>query len=264
MYQIICDDAQTALSKMPSESVHIIVTSPPYWGLRDYDMDNQIGTEDSVEEYILKLTETFRECHRVLVNDGVFFLNIGDTYFGYWGNSKCGDELPPSSRAWYNENKRPKFKPSGWKKDKQKVLIPHRMAISLQDNGWIVRNDITWHKPNARPEKVKHRLNCTNEFWFFLCKNARTKRFQKRDNLCSDLWTFSTDNSKNHNATFPIDIVDCIMQQCIGDIVLDPFSGSATTGKAALKAGKSYIGIELNPKIAQESEMLLKNQELIL
>jgi len=132
--QIHTGDATETLSELPDSSVHMMMTSPPYFGLRDYGVDGQIGLEESLDEYIAELVDVFREVRRVLWPDGSAWLNLGDSYAG----------------------------------DKNKMLVPHRVAIALQDDGWIVRNDVTWVKPNPMPSSVKDRLNTTTEQVFHL------------------------------------------------------------------------------------------------
>ena len=127
-------DARDTLAELPESSVHMAMTSPPYFGLRDYGVDGQIGLEDELDEYIDELVGVFREVRRVLRPDGSAWLNLGDSYAG----------------------------------DKNKMLVPHRVAIALQDDGWIVRNDVTWAKPNPMPSSVKDRLNTTTEQVFHL------------------------------------------------------------------------------------------------
>ena len=127
-------DAGETLAELPESSVHMVMTSPPYFGLRDYGVDGQIGLEDEVDEYITELVDAFREVRRVLRPDGSAWLNLGDSYDG----------------------------------GKNKMLVPHRVAIALQDDGWIVRNDVTWTKPNPMPQSVKDRLNDTTEQVFHL------------------------------------------------------------------------------------------------
>ena len=130
-------DAEATLADMPADAVHMCMTSPPYFGLRDYGEDGQIGLEESLDAYIDELVAVFREVRRVLRPDGVAWLNLGDSYGP----------------------------------DKQKQLVPHRVAIALQDAGWVVRNDVTWVKPNPMPSSVKDRLNTTTEQVFMLAPN---------------------------------------------------------------------------------------------
>ena len=130
-------DAEATLADMPADAVHMCMTSPPYFGLRDYGEDGQIGLEESLDAYIDELVAVFEEVRRVLRPDGVAWLNLGDSYGP----------------------------------DKQKQLVPHRVAIALQDAGWVVRNDVTWVKPNPMPSSVKDRLNTTTEQVFMLAPN---------------------------------------------------------------------------------------------
>jgi len=130
-------DAEATLADMPADAVHMCMTSPPYFGLRDYGEEGQIGLEESLDEYIAELVAVFEEVRRVLRPDGVAWLNLGDSYGP----------------------------------DKQKQLVPHRVAIALQDAGWVVRNDVTWVKPNPMPSSVKDRLNTTTEQVFMLAPN---------------------------------------------------------------------------------------------
>ena len=132
-------DAGETLAELPESSVHMVMTSPPYYGLRDYSVDGQIGLEESLDEYIEELVGVFREVRRVLRPDGSAWLNLGDSYDG----------------------------------GKNKMLVPHRVAIALQEDGWIVRNDATWAKPNPMPQSVKDRLNDTTEQVFHLVPNRK-------------------------------------------------------------------------------------------
>jgi site-specific DNA-methyltransferase (cytosine-N4-specific) len=255
--KIICGDYFDVMPRIPGNSIDICITSPPYWGMRDYENPAQIGSENTLEEYMGNLTTLFHGLFRILKPNGLLFFNIGDTYFSYWGNSKYKDTLSPSARAGYNENRRPKFKPDGWKKDKQKALIPFRAAIALQEVGFIVRNDIIWHKPNGKPETVKHRLNCSNEYWFFCCKDARTKSFHKTEILKKDLWTYPISKLKGHTATFPLKLIEDILKQCDGNIVFDPFMGSGTVALAAKNLNRRFIGIELSEKYCEIAQKRL-------
>jgi len=245
VHNIYQGDTRKILPQLPDKSMDIIITSPPYYGLKDYGYDEQIGLESTLEEYINEMRIIFTECYRLLSEDGLLWLNIGDTYFSYWGNKNYTDTLPSSARNGYNENKRPKFKPNGWQKDKQKCLIPFRIAIMLQEIGFIVRNDCCWHKPNYRREASKHRLDNSKEYWFLCCKNAKTKSFTKGELSC-DLWIQNIEKVNGHNAVFPITLIQKILKQCQGETVLDPFMGSGTILEVCQELGKVFTGIEMN------------------
>lgn len=281
---IIVSDALDGLRQLPDESVDMCMTSPPYYGLRDYGVAGQIGLELTPEAYIERLVAVFRETRRVLRDDGTLWLNLGDSYA-----------------------------------DKSLIGIPWRVALELQSDGWILRQDIIWHKPNPMPESVRDRCTKAHEYLFLLAKspryyfdsdairetavgynndpvagsiaaigplqtrrrkgNARTFRGggvytsgksydnsakQERDSHGNtdnetglrnkrSVWTIATTGFKEaHFATFP----EALVIPCIkagsreGGVVLDPFLGSGTTGRAAKRCGRRYIGVELNPVYA--------------
>jgi DNA modification methylase len=159
------------IEKLPDESINMVMTSPPYWGLRDYDVEGQIGLEPDFRDYIKKLLEVFHELKRVLKNDGSFYLNMGDTYSASGGAGGQYDK-------WHSLNRvdgLKKFEGHRDKKISAKCLlgIPWRIALSLIDDKWILRNDIIWHKPNAMPSSVKDRLTNTHEHVFHFVKNKK-------------------------------------------------------------------------------------------
>lgn len=171
---------------MPNDSVHCVVTSPPYWGLRDYGVDGQIGLERTPEEYVAKIVEVFREVRRVLRDDGTLWLNLGDSYWGGKGQSGSGnpDEQQERNDAGISLNKSyhqiagdGKTRPSDGKhefiKPKDLVGIPWRVAFALQADGWYLRSDIIWSKPNPMPESVTDRPTKAHEYLFLLTKNSR-------------------------------------------------------------------------------------------
>ena len=174
--RILIGDVRDRLRELPDESVHCVVTSPPYFGLRDYGVAGQIGLEPTPQEFIAKLVEVFREVRRVLRKDGTCWVNMGDSYSGYHGNKNS--EIPTSAtNGWtngYNENKRSAGRPQDYGfKPKDKMLIPHRLAIALCDDGWWVRDDIVWAKLNPMPESVTDRCTKAHEYIFLLAKSER-------------------------------------------------------------------------------------------
>ena len=302
---IIYGDALTELRKLPDESVHCCVTSPPYWGLRDYGIEGQLGLEPTPEEYVGKLVEIFREVKRILRKDGTLWLNLGDSYAG----SSCGsnDYRPDGSSISKNDNKYQGQKtglPIGLK-PKDLVGIPWRVALALQVDGWWLRSDIIWAKPNPMPESVMDRPTKSHEYVFLLSKSARyyfdqeairepfnyperkynpdtsdhkTAHLKEQGNRSTaglhdgrtqygnpekgrNIWTVWTITTKpmpkifgaEHFATFPPEIPErCIKAGCPKDgTVLDPFFGAGTTGLVALRLGREFIGIELNPKYCE-------------
>lgn len=166
-------DCREVLEQFPESSVQVCVTSPPYWGLRDYGVDGQLGLEATPEDYVRKMVSVFREVRRVLKDDGTVWLNLGDSYAGYHGNKNS--EIPTSSvNGWTNgtnENKRGSALAS--LKPKDLIGIPWRVAFALQADGWYLRQDIIWHKPNPMPESVTDRCTKAHEYIFLLSKSGR-------------------------------------------------------------------------------------------
>lgn len=245
---IVHADALTALRRMLPQSVQCIVTSPPYWGLRDYNFDRQIGLEETLPQYLNRLTEIFAEARRVLADDGVLWLNIGDAFTS--GNR--GWRAPDRKNAARAMSVRPAT-PEGLKA-KDLIGLPWRLAFALQDDGWYLRTDIVWNKPNAMPESVRDRPNRSHEFIFMFTKSERYRydrdavRHANGRNLRS-VWDVNTKPyPEAHFATFPPALIEpCIRSSSRpGDFVLDPFFGSGTVGAVAGQLQRKYLGIELN------------------
>lgn len=168
--QILCGDALDTLKSLPSETVQCIVTSPPYYGLRDYGVSGQLGLEKTPAEYISKLVEIFREARRVLRPDGTFWLNIGDTYAG--GSRGRDDSGNNGKFAGPRIERKDNAIPGGFK-PKDLMMIPARLAIALQDDGWWLRSEIIWHKSSAMPESVQDRPTRAHEQIYLLTKSER-------------------------------------------------------------------------------------------
>jgi len=232
-------DALTVLSRMPSKSVQCVVTSPPYWGLRDYGINDQIGLEETLPQFINRLVSVFSEAKRVLKDDGVLWLNIGDGYTSGNRRWRAPDKKNPA-RAM---NVRPDT-PEGLKpKDLQG--IPWRLAFALQDDGWYLR--------------VKDRPTRSHEYIFMFSKSE--KYFYDRESVLEDagkkkrnrrtVWNVNTQGFPGaHFATFPPKLIEpCILASTKPrDYVLDPFFGSGTAGVVAKENSRKYIGIELHPE----------------
>ncbi len=181
---IIHGDALAVLRTLPDESVHCVVTSPPYWGLRDYGVEGQLGLEKTPEEYIERMVEVFREVRRVLRSDGTLWLNMGDSYAGSWGNQGRkeergtqrpinGDMMQPVHDGRYPANESNTGACPPGLKPKDLVGMPWRLAFALQADGWYLRSDIIWHKPNPMPESVTDRPTKAHEYLFLLSKRPR-------------------------------------------------------------------------------------------
>ena len=163
-------DTRTQLRTLADASVHTCVTSPPYYGLRDYGCDGQIGLERTPDEYVAALVDVFREVRRVLRDDGTLWLNLGDSYAGYHGNSRVADADAPSNKPGYTENMRASTVGMGGLKQKDMIGIPWMVAFALRADGWYLRSDIIWSKPNPMPESVKDRPTKAHEYVFLLSK----------------------------------------------------------------------------------------------
>lgn len=280
-YQIILGDCLQSMQSLTEESINCCVTSPPYFGLRDYGVDGQIGLEQTPEEYVTKMVEVFREVRRVLRDDGTLWLNLGDSYG----------------------------------KGKQLLGIPWKVAFALQADGWYLRQDIIWSKSNPMPESVRDRCTKSHEYIFLLSKSQRyyynndairephtgeaakavavgfkevgqrginssvrrgltdgqSTQFSKKghsgyfgaDGKCllnplgknkRSVWSVPTQSVKGaHFATFPPALIEpCILAGCpVDGVVLDPFGGSGTTAGVAIKNGRRAILCELNPDYAE-------------
>ncbi len=247
----IIGDALAALRRMPESIVQTIVTSPPYWSLRDYGVPGQIGVDEKLPAYISSLKAVFDEVRRVLRPDGILWLNIGDSYTS--GNRKwrAPDKKNPARAMCV----RPPT-PDGLK-DKELIGIPWRLALALQDSGWYLRSEIIWRKPNCQPESVQDRPTREHEQVFMFAKSERYRydiesiRGSNGRRLRT-VWDINTRPNKyasGHFATFPRELVArCIhLTSREGDIVMDPFLGSGTTAVEALLSGRRILGIELNP-----------------
>lgn len=173
--KIIQGDALEIIKTLPTESVDCIITSPPYFNLRDYGVDGQIGLEKTYQEFIKKLIDIFNEIKRVLKKEGTCFVNLGDSYSGS-GKGRNGDGLAGKTESLNKNNKgtlegRILKCDYGEIKTKSLMMIPERFAISMIDNGWILRNNLIWIKPNAMPESVQDRWKKAHEYIFFFVKN---------------------------------------------------------------------------------------------
>ena len=167
--KVIQGDALEIMKKIPSESVDMVMTSPPYYYLRDYQVKGQIGLEKHPNEYINKLVVIFRELKRILKKTGAFYLNLGDVYYGSGSTGHDYDRMSD-----YNRKLSSKIKErSNWLQPKQLMLMPARIAIALQEDGWILRNDIIYHKRNPMPSSVKDRLSNTYEHIYFYVKSRK-------------------------------------------------------------------------------------------
>ena len=316
---VLTGSALSRLRELDSNSVQCIVTSPPYYGLRSYNAgDEEIGQEPTMQEFLSNLVEVFRECRRVLKKDGVCWVNMGDSYAASSGTGGGNNKANNGSFHGGGSRLVHVFKP------KDRMMVPARLAIALQDDGWWLRDEIVWHKPNPMPSSVQDRTTPAHEMIYLLTKSAkyyydaaaiRTEanqdslaRYDRQSSYdgekpyamkqgptgakvpassafggpnsgfrvkhcpnnsqpsekptegqyepivganCRSVWTFSTQGyPEAHFATYPEELPKrCILAGSReGDVVLDPFGGSGTTGAVAKQLGRKFVLIELNPE----------------
>jgi len=287
MNKIEFGDCRETMRKWASQGVkaQTCVTSPPYYGLRDYGHEGQIGLEETPEEYIKAMVEVFRCVWDVLEDDGTLWLNIGDSYAG--NNSRASN----NGRAGFGNAREKVVNRTGeGLKTKDLIGIPWMLAFALRADGWYLRQDIIWHKPNPMPESVQDRCTKAHEYIFLMSKSqkyyydheaikeplkgepeTRDKNaegyqadYSKGDRFSKGERVFGADGMANkrsvwsvpvkpytgaHFAVFPSELIEpCILAGApLGGIVLDPFMGSGTTAQVAQDLGRQYIGCELNP-----------------
>jgi site-specific DNA-methyltransferase (cytosine-N4-specific) len=276
-------DSLEVASRLPSESIDCCVTSPPYYGLRDYGSEGQYGLEESPEQYVETMRALFSEIRRTLRPDGTLWLNIGDSYASKGPSGPQGETGARADRTFTASGMRPRSSLPA----KNLIGVPWRVALALQSDGWILRNEIIWNKPNGMPDSAHDRLTVKHEHIFLLVKSARyhfdldairephttVEPFKRTDR---NQWVKTTDgnhhrtgtqgahpNGKNpgdvwsintqpfsgaHFAVFPQALPErAILAGCKpGGTVLDPFNGSGTTGLVASKHGRKYVGIDLS------------------
>ena len=309
-----CGDARAVLATLPEQSVQTVVTSPPYWGLRDYGVEGQIGLERTPEEYIAVMVDVFRAVWRVLRDDGTLWMNIGDGYTSGNRGYRAPDKKNPARAMDVCPDTPEGLKP------KDLIGIPWMLAFALRADGWYLRQDIIWSKPNPMPESVTDRCTKAHEYIFLFSKSPRYyfdadaikepaqsdrpdmaakgirtgTAYLQQGPLASNhsrsgnkerkpasargvpfapgggtngavagsvLWEGNTRNKRDvwtvaskpfkgaHFATFPPALIEpCVLAGApAGGVVLDPFHGAGTTGMVALKHGRRYVGIEINP-----------------
>lgn len=302
--RILVGDSLEILQKLEDKSVQCVVTSPPYYGLRDYGNERQLGRESRPNDFVENLCKVFDQVWRVLRDDGTLWLNLGDSYSGSGKGAYSDGTVRLTEKSKIQQSNQGTIlgtftKGSSELPPKNLLGIPWRVAFALQDRGWILRSDIIWHKPNVMPESTTDRPTKSHEYIFLLtksvsyfynadairepvsevsiaraeygfkthrpsAKNARGIDVEKMgDRFVNPMgrnkrtvWTIPAKGYKEaHFATYPPElIIPCILAGSKeGDVILDPFSGSGTTGEVALKHGRDYIGIELNPNYAEIS-----------
>jgi DNA modification methylase len=284
-------DCRELLREMPDACVQTCVTSPPYWGLRDYGNPGQIGLEATPELYVAAIVDVFRGVRRALRDDGTLWVNLGDSYAGSRSGPQgeigaMADREVAKHRAMRSMTKAKGGQAQNGLKHKDLVGIPWMVAFALRADGWYLRQDIIWHKPNPMPESVTDRCTKAHEYLFLLSKSERyyfdadaiaepaigdhhrnvrdpeqsavpnssphrglrSQQVRREVRNKRSVWTVATQPYDGaHFATFPPKLIEpCVLSGSRpGDIVLDPFFGSGTTGAVAEKHGRRWIGFDL-------------------
>lgn len=264
---LVCGDACRALAMIPDGVVRTVVTSPPYWSLRDYGVDDQIGRDDDLGDYVEKIVSAFEQIRRVLRDDGTVWLNVGDSYTS--GNRRY--RAPDRKNRARSMAVRPPT-PQGLK-PKDLIGVPWRLALALQEAGWWLRAEVIWHKPNAHPESVRDRPTRAHETIFLLSKGQnyfyRVDAVQgPNQRRLRSVWNVNTEprrggggDAEDHPAVMPMTLA----QRCVaitsaqGELVLDPYAGSGTSLLAARALGRRWIGIELKPSFVDLIERRLRS-----
>ena len=249
-------DALETLRHLPDESANCVVTSPPYFWLRDYGVDGQIGLEETVEDYVKKVCDVFQEVSRVLKRDGLAFLNLGDTYYSGKGEPKAPDKKSSKRRFGLRAVDKSGGLGIGIQR-KSLIGIPWRVGLELMHNGWVLRSTIIWHRDNRLPEYVRDRPSRSYEYIFMLARDRRY-HFDSAPlidmNVEQDVWTISAHTKGSiDTAPFPGELVKrCLKIGCKNKgVVLDPFMGSGTTVKVATEEGYFGVGIDLNAEFCK-------------
>ncbi len=294
--KIYYGDVRETLPNLWQYKAQMCVTSPPYYGLRDYGgEDNQVGQEETPEEYINNMVDIFRLVRDNLMDDGTLWLNIGDSYYNYRPGK--GQSYPKQSVSKTKQDLPDKCNKRGNEleglKEKDLIGIPWMLAFALRQDGWFLRQDIIWHKPNPMPESVRDRCTKSHEYIFLFSKNKKyfydneaikedakdwgvrnrvngkyhnkgtglqphtglTKSYPKKNKR--SVWSVTNKPYKGaHFAVFPPDLISpCILAGSrVGDLVLDPFMGSGTTAMVSKQLGRDYLGCELHSDYSELAE----------
>lgn len=257
-WEVLHGDSKESLSKLESNSFDCVVTSPPYFWLRHYGVDNQIGLEETVNEYVDAISAVMEEVYRVLTPKGLLFLNLSDTYYSGKGQPKYPDSKSSKRRFGLRAVDKSGGLDIGIQR-KSMIGIPWRVAIEMTKSKWVLRSNIIWHRKHPLPEKVKDRPKRSYEHVFMFSKGKtyyfNQKPLLKNKKIDQDVWTIPArpKSSGLGTAPYPDELVKrCLDIGCVeGGKVLDPFAGSGTTLRVAAELGHSAVGIDLNKEFCE-------------
>jgi len=248
-WRIITADVRDGLAQLGDGVIDCAITSPPYFGgQRDYGIGGQLGEEKTPSEYVSNLVAIFREVRRVLKSTGVLWIVIGDSY--------CNDDKWGGASALAPNFRRRSGKGHSGVVPRNLFLVPSRLALALIDDGWLMRAEVVWNKQTTHDMNGR-RPRRSHETILFLTKTA--KNLYTADDLT--VWNYPPARIDWHSAIFPTELPRRMIEATtdVGDLVLDPFSGAGTTGVAAVRLGRRYIGIELNPEYVAMSEARIRD-----
>ena len=263
--RFICGDSMEVMKTIPSDSTNLIITSPPYFGCRVYGNET-VGREQDPLAYVEKFMEFSPEIKRILHLEGSFYLNVGDVYFGTKGFGRVKGKFMRKTHEHYKEHE-PAKEDGKYLQNKQLLLIPPRMAIRMQEEGWILRNQIIWQKPNACPNVAKDRKMPVYEYIYHFVKSRKYYYDYEASNQLGhykDIVNCKIEPFGEHEATFPESLIDPFIQISSkkGDVVLDPFGGWGTVALVADRLERQYISIEINKKFCEGAEERLSQDKL--
>lgn len=258
---LITADVRAGLSLLPNDLFNLVLTSPPYFWARDYEVDGQIGHEDSVEAFVNVLAGVFEEVRRVLHPEGVFFLNLGDSYYSGNGQPHGSDPRSPS-RNFMRKKLRPLDR-SGWDLSKKSLIgVPWKVAFEMQARGWTLRSAIVWNRGNAFVEPTARDRPYRQYEHIFMFVKSRFYSFDRSSLPEEDVWNIRIERNTriDHSASFPGEVARrCIRAASpVGGWVLDPFLGSGTVVDVAQKMHRNAIGIDLKRDYTRDVANLLR------
>jgi len=260
---IVTGDALAGLSALPADLFNVVLTSPPYFWARDYEVDGQIGHEDTVDDFVRVITDVFDQVKRVLHPEGVFFLNLGDSY--YSGNGQPHGEDPRSPSRNFMRTKLRPLDQSGWALTKKSLIgVPWRVALEMQARGWTLRSDIIWNRGNAFVEPTARDRPYRQHEHIFMFVKSRFYSFDRVALPEEDVWNINIERATriDHSASFPGELA----RRCIeagsppGGWVLDPFVGSGTVLDIAQRLGRNAVGIDLKKEYTADVAKLLRQR----
>lgn len=256
---IVTGDCRRVLADYPDGWFDLAATSPPYWGLRDYGHPDQVGVEETFEEYVAAIVDSFEAVRRAVKVGGSLWLVLGDAYSGSWGAQGTSGLIGAKTAGAVRQRVSAVRRASGIGSVRRTGLpaknllgLPWRVAFALRGSGWTLRNEVVWHKPNPMPENVRDRYPRTHETAFLFTKGPASFQLDPSARRAGTVWRIATRGSgyTNH-ATFPLELARRLLAACPpGGRVLDPFCGTGTVGVAAKALCLPFVGVEVNGETA--------------